>query len=544
MAQTQQSDSMFVTQRVVREWKRRGSKLKLADSMGSEANGVNALTRALILRRLLLRKVLASDEQYVGLLLPPSVASALANVAIAFCGRVSVNLNYTVTSDVLNECIKLAGIKHIITSRRFMEKMSFNLNAELVYLEDFKDAVTLVDKLACAAAAKFMPASMLDSMLGLTQRKEDDPLTVIFTSGSTGVPKGVILTYGNINHNVSAIDKAVGLRDDDVVMGILPFFHSFGYTVTLWSVMALPPSGVYHFNPLEARQVGKLSEQYGATVLLATPTFLTNYIRRVEPSQFAKLQVVIAGAEKLPHSVSDAFEERFGVRPVEGYGTTELSPLVSVNIPPTRDRSGRNEGLREGSVGRPVEKVQARIVSLDDPNVVMPVGESGMLQIKGPNVMKGYLHREDLTAKVIRDGWYETGDVAFLDAEGFIHITGRQSRFSKIGGEMVPHIQIEETISKILGVKNDGENGETNGAQAVVTAVPDSKRGERLIVLHTKLPMTPGEIIKRLQAEGLPNLYLPSEDSFLEVEQIPVLGTGKLDLRGMQQVAKQHFTAS
>lgn len=544
MAQTQQSDSMFVTQRVVREWKRRGSKLKLADSMGSEATGVNALTRALILRRLLLRNVLASDEQYVGLLLPPSVASALANVAIAFCGRVSVNLNYTVTSDVLNECIKLAGIKHIITSRRFMEKMSFNLNAELVYLEDFKDAVTLFDKLSCAAAAKFMPASMLDSMLGLTQRKEDDPLTVIFTSGSTGVPKGVILTYGNINHNVLAIDKAVGLRDDDVVMGILPFFHSFGYTVTLWSVMALPPSGVYHFNPLEARQVGKLSEQYGATVLLATPTFLTNYIRRVEPSQFSKLQVVIAGAEKLPHSVSDAFEGRFGVRPVEGYGTTELSPLVSVNIPPTRDRSGRNEGLREGSVGRPVEKVQARIVSLDDPNVVMPVGESGMLQIKGPNVMKGYLHREDLTAKVIRDGWYETGDVAFLDAEGFIHITGRQSRFSKIGGEMVPHIQIEETISKILGVNSEGENGETNGAQAVVTAVPDPKRGERLIVLHTKLPMTPGEIIKRLQAEGLPNLYLPSEDSFLEVEQIPVLGTGKLDLRGMQQVAKQHFTAS
>jgi acyl-[acyl-carrier-protein]-phospholipid O-acyltransferase / long-chain-fatty-acid--[acyl-carrier-protein] ligase len=541
MAQANDESSMFVTQRVIREWKRRGSKVKIADSMGSEVTGTNALIRTLILRRLLLRKVLGPDEQYLGLLLPPSAGATMANVAVALCGRVSVNLNYTVTSDVLNECIKLAGIKHVLTSRRFMEKMNFSLNAEMIYLEDFKDAVTWIDKISCAVAAKFMPASWLDQLLGLTNRKVDDPLTVIFTSGSTGVPKGVVLTYGNINHNVTAIGQAVGLNDDDVVMGILPFFHSFGYTVTLWSVMALPPCGVFHFNPLEARQVGKLCEQYGATVLLATPTFLTNYIRRVEPKQFEKLQVVIAGAEKLPVSVSDAFEDRFKIRPVEGYGTTELSPLVSVNIPPTRDRSEKKDGWREGSVGRPVIQVQARIISLDEPGKVLPTGESGMLQIKGPNVMKGYLHREDLTAKVLKDGWYETGDVAFLDPEGFIHITGRQSRFSKIGGEMVPHIQIEETIGKILGVSGEGDE---TGPQAVITAVPDPKRGERLIVLHTKLPMSAGEIIKRLQAEGLPNLYLPSEDSFLEVEQIPVLGTGKLDLRGMQQLAKQHFSVS
>ena len=541
MSKAKSESSMFVTQRVIREWKRRGSRLKMADSMGTEVSGTNALIRTLILRRLLLRKVLAPDEQYLGLLLPPSAASTMANVAVALCGRVSVNLNYTVTSDVLNECIKLAGIKHVLTSRRFMEKMNFSLNAELVYLEDFKDAVTLVDKIACAAAAKFVPASMLDQWLGLTQRKVDDPLTVIFTSGSTGVPKGVVLTYGNINHNVTAIGECVGLNDNDVVMGILPFFHSFGYTVTLWSVQALPPCGIYHFNPLEARQVGKMCEQYGATVLLATPTFLTNYVRRVEPKQFEKLDVVIAGAEKLPVSVSDAFEERFKIRPVEGYGTTELSPLVSVNIPPTRDKTGKNEGWLEGSVGRPVKDVQARIISLDDPSKVLPIGESGMLQIKGPNVMKGYLHREDLTSKVLKDGWYETGDVAFLDPKGFIHITGRQSRFSKIGGEMVPHIQIEETISKILGVQGDSES---NGPQAVITAVPDPKRGERLIVLHTKLPMTPGEITKRLQSEGLPNLYIPSEDSFFEVEQIPVLGTGKLDLRGMQQLAKERANAS
>ena len=347
-----------------------------------------------------------------------------------------------------------------------------------------------------------------------------------------------MLTYNNVAHNLHAICDAIGLNDRDVILGILPFFHSFGYTVTLWTAMALPPSGVFHFSPLDARQVGKLAEQYKATVLLATPTFLRSYMRRVEPQQFKDLEVVVVGAEKMPIEVAEEFEQTFGIRPVEGYGTTELSPLVSVNIPPKRSKAtDPSRGLREGSVGRPVPHVQARIVHLDT-GEVLPIGESGMLQIKGPNVMQGYLHQPELTAKVIRDGWYETGDVAKLDADGYIHITGRQSRFSKIGGEMIPHIQIEETIHHILGLGEDGK------VPAVVTAVPDAKKGERLVVLHTGLSIPLDELLKRLSAEGLPNIYIPSPDSFLEVKEIPVLGTGKLDLKGMQQVALDHFPKS
>ncbi len=505
--------------------------MKVADSTGAKLSGLDLLLRSLILRRLLLRHVFKPGEQNVALLLPPSVPATVANFALSFAGKTSVNLNYTASSSILNQCIELAGIKHVLTSRKVMEKMDLQLNAELVYLEDFRDKVTLFDKLSGFVGSRFLPAGLLSQQLGVSKLKGDDPLTIIFTSGSTGTPKGVVLTYDNIASNVYGIHEALSLREDDVMLGILPFFHSFGYTVTLWTSQALSLAGVFHYSPLDARQIGKLAQEHNATILLGTPTFLRTYIRRVEPEQFKTLEMVIVGAEKLPQALSDAFEQRFHIRPIEGYGSTEMSPLVSVNLPTKRSKAtDATKGLREGSVGRPIPGVEARVVHLDDRSI-LPCGETGMLEVRGKNMMQGYLSRPDLTQQVIRDGWYVTGDVAKLDSEGFIHITGRQSRFSKIGGEMVPHIQIEETIQAVLGSDSDGM------ISAVVTAVPDEKRGERLVVLHTPLSMTPGEILKKLSEAGLPNLYLPSEDSFVQIEAIPVLGTGKLDLKAMQQIA-------
>ncbi len=520
---------------LIRQCRQRGSRLKVADSTGAELSGVDLLMRILVLQRLLPKDVLANKQRHVGLLLPPSAPAVVANFAVSLARCVAVNLNYTVSEAILNQCIELAEIKHVITSRKVMEKLNVKLNAEMIYLEDYKEKVTLMDKVHALLWGKLLPISMLESRLGLAQIQPNDVLTIIFTSGSTGVPKGVVLTYKNIASNVHAIETAIGLNEADTVLGVLPFFHSFGYTVTLWAALSLSPAGVYHYNPLEPRQIGKLAEQYKATVLLGTPTFLRTYLRRVEPNQFKTLQVVVAGAEKLPQSLIDAFAKQFGVRPVEGYGTTELSPLVSVNIPPNRGVSDpANPGLLEGSVGRPVPEVEARIVSIED-GKVLTTGNSGMLQIRGPNVMQGYLKRPDLTAAVMHGEWYDTGDIAFIDDKGFIHITGRQSRFSKIGGEMIPHIQIEETIGSVCGSSDEG------AMSAVVTAVPDEKKGERLIVLYTELPFTPGEILKKLAAEGLPNLYLPSEDSFLKVAEIPVLGSGKLDLRAMKQIAMDNF---
>jgi acyl-[acyl-carrier-protein]-phospholipid O-acyltransferase/long-chain-fatty-acid--[acyl-carrier-protein] ligase len=320
-----------------------------------------------------------------------------------------------------------------------------------------------------------------------------------------------------------------------VIIGILPFFHSFGLTVTLHTVMALDVGGAYHFNPLDARQVGKLVQQRRGTILLATPTFLRTYVRRCTKEDFATLDTVVAGAEKLPQDLADEFEAKFGVRPVEGYGTTELSPLVSVNLPSSRRLSGEGREACEGSVGKPIPGVSARIVDVES-GEDLPVGQSGMLLIAGPNVMKGYLKDPQKTAEVMRDGWYVTGDIARLDEDGFIHITDRQSRFSKIGGEMVPHGRVEEELLRQLGTSDADQ------LPLAVTAIPDPRKGERLVVVHgPALEKTPAQLCEGLRAAGLPNLFIPGQDSFVQIDELPVLGTGKLDLKRIKQIALERL---
>src|SRR5262245_2404976 len=411
---TQQSmkSTTTVTQDFIRLCKRRKRQPKIADSTGAKLTGGDTLLRALIVRRLL-RRILAPDERYIGLLLPPSVPGFLGNMALALDCRISANLNYTVSSEVMNACIKQAGIRHVITSRRFMEKMDFQLDAKLIYLEDLKDQPTAADKAICYLQSYFLPAAVIDAVLGLKKVHPDDVLTVIFTSGSTGVPKGVMLTYANVGSNVTAIDQVVHLRDTDVLIGILPFFHSFGHTITVWGVASLDIQGAYHFTPLSAKQVGKLAAEHKGTILLATPTFLRMYVRGCEPRDFSTLDVVVSGAEKLPKELSDEFEKKFGVRPVEGYGTTELSPLVSVNIPPSRSINNFQTDRKEGTVGRPVPGVTAKITDLDT-GEELSAGKPGMLWIGGPNVMKGYLDQPEKTAEVLDRGWYKTGDVALI----------------------------------------------------------------------------------------------------------------------------------
>lgn len=531
MSQGMSAGTAILQQALIAKCKQRKFASKMADSLGTEVTGGQLLMRALILRRLLRREALQDDEKCVGLLLPPSVGGAITNVALGLDRRVAVNLNYTVTSEVLNDCLAQAGIRHVLTTRKFMQKMSFDLNAEVVYLDDFRDRVRLSDKLAGVMGAYVTPTRRLIKKLGLHEIKRDDLLTIIFTSGSTGQPKGVMLSVGNIAHNVDAIEEVVHLKSDDVLLGILPFFHAFGFTVTLWAVLSLDIKGVYHFNPLEAGQVGKLARKEQATILLSTPTFLRNYLRRIPAEDFASLDVVVAGAEKLPADLIDSFANKFGVRPVEGYGATELSPLVAANIPRSRSVDPNRDDVREGTVGRPVPRVQARVVDLET-GQVLPTGEQGMLQISGPNVMQGYLNLPEATAAVLKDGWYTTGDLAVIDSDGFIQITGRLSRFSKIGGEMVPHIKVEEALLQIVG-------GDEGACHVAVTAVPDEKKGERLVVLHTPIEQRPDQLCKALLDAGLPKIAVPAANQFYEVAEIPVLGTGKLDLRAIRELAEQ-----
>jgi acyl-[acyl-carrier-protein]-phospholipid O-acyltransferase/long-chain-fatty-acid--[acyl-carrier-protein] ligase len=373
----------------VRNCKSQLSQQKLADTTGVELTAGKLLTAVLVFRRLLLRELLADDEKYVGLLLPPSAGAAICNVALPLGHRVAVNLNYTCTSEVINSCIQQCHIRHVLTSRRVMEKLDLKLDAELVYLEELRERVRLTDKLASLLDAFVLPASVLERRLGLDQIKGDDVLTVLFTSGSTGDPKGVMLTHDNVRSNIEAMNSLVQLSRDDVLCGVLPFFHSYGLTGTLWTMLALYPKAVYHFSPLDAKIIGGLCRKYKATILMGTPTFLRNYVRRCEPEDFAHLDVIFASAERLPPELAVAFEKKFGVRPFEGYGVTEMSPLISVNVPPHRNVVPERYGAREGSVGQPIP---GRDVARDGPQC-----DEGVLR-------PTKTHRRSDARRVVRDG--------------------------------------------------------------------------------------------------------------------------------------------
>jgi acyl-[acyl-carrier-protein]-phospholipid O-acyltransferase/long-chain-fatty-acid--[acyl-carrier-protein] ligase len=531
---TDQSDPSGLCTTAIAMCRRRLRSTKISDTLGASLTGGQLLTRALVLRRLLRRSVLATDEQTVAVLLPPSAAAVVTNFALTLDSRVVVNLNYTLSSELLNSSIAQAGVRHVLTSRAFLERVPLQLDAELVFLEDFREAATRIDKIVSAGMAYAAPATLLTRLLGVDKQRSDDVLTIMFTSGTTADPKGAVLTHGNVEANVRAVDQVIHIDPHDVLIGVLPFFHSFGYAITLWSVLNLDLAAAYHVNPLEAKVIGRLCRERKGTILLATPMFLRTYIRRCEPEDFATLEVVVTGAERLPTEVADAFEAKFGVRPVEGYGTTETSPLIAANIPANRAPADPETVARVGTVGKPPPGVQVKVVDPDTGTDLGP-GEQGMLLVQGPNVMRGYLNRPDATAESIRGGWYLTGDICVIDEDGFVRIVGRESRFAKIGGEMVPHGLVEDALTAIVGVDEEGQQ------KVVVVSVPDPERGERLVVVHTPLEQGPAELRDALHAAGLPNLFIPGSTSFLEVNQLPTLGTGKLNIRQIKHLAETAF---
>ncbi len=516
----------------IRSCKKTSKRPRMADSTGMELTGGKLLAAALAFRRVLLRDILSADEKHVGILLPPTVGCGLANLALTLGRRVTVNLNYTMSEKDVNYVIRDAGVKHVITSKKFIEKKPFNLDVPFVFLEDLKEQVRGLDRLLSGLGAFVLPAWILDRCLGLHRVKPDDPITAIYTSGSTGEPKGVLLSQHNISATIDAANQVFQVEDSDVVLGVVPIFHSLGYLAALWLPMCLTPKVVYHVNPLDAKEIGKLAQQHGVSILFGTPTFLRGYLKRCEKEQFHKLDLAVVGAEKLPLELAEQFRNKFGVLPSEGYGATETSGPAAVNIPDHRSDAVLQKGTKLGTVGRPLPGVVIRAVN-PATREPLSVNQEGLLLIKGPNVMLGYWNRPEKTAAVIKDGWYDTGDMGMVDDEGFVHITGRISRFSKIAGEMIPHLRVEECLSKIC---EDPTNADA-GIQIAVTSVPDEKRGERLIILHKRLHKSVPTIIDELSKEGLPNLWIPSNDAFIEVEEIPLLGTGKLDLRGMKQMA-------
>jgi acyl-[acyl-carrier-protein]-phospholipid O-acyltransferase/long-chain-fatty-acid--[acyl-carrier-protein] ligase len=485
----------------------------------------------LLLKRL---KPLLGNDAMVGVWLPPSAGGAIANICLACMGKISVNLNYTSTPAIVQSSIQQCKIQKVLTSKLFTHKIPLDPGpgVELIYLEDFRKEITRSERILAYLGVLLLPGFVHEYLLmGLGGHKIDDTCTIIFSSGSTGDPKGVVLTHGNIAANAESTIQAIDPVPEDRLLGILPFFHSFGYTVTLWVPLQVGASIAYHPNPLQPREIGEICRKYLCTIFLATPTFLRSYLRRCDPDDFKSLRLLVCGAEKMPTTLAQEFKAKFGVEPLEGYGCTELSPVAAVNVPDWQDDSAKQKGNKPGTIGLPIPGVAARIVqreTLQD----LPQGQEGLLLMYGANVMKGYLGRDDLTQKKIVDGgWYLTGDIAFIDKEGFITITGREERFAKIAGEMVPLEKVEEELHLIL---------KTSDKVCVVAAIPDAKRGERIVVLHLAFADTTAQAVwKQLNERGLPNLYVPSQRDFYEVADLPMLGTGKLDLKKCKQVAQQ-----
>jgi acyl-[acyl-carrier-protein]-phospholipid O-acyltransferase/long-chain-fatty-acid--[acyl-carrier-protein] ligase len=523
----------------------------LHDSTAVSLTYGQLLIRAIALANLLKHRL--QEESAVGILLPPSAGAVLANLALSLLGKITVNLNYASGQKMLDSCTDQCRLKFVITSKRVIDRLGLTPHAQVILLEELQHEPDLLDKLKALIEAELIPEGLLGKflpgLLGDTKQTSEasdrheikslprlnDPATVIFTAGSTGDPKGVLLSHSNILSNIQAIRQQGHIQNGEIVLGVIPFFHSFGLTMTLWACLCLGECVVYHYDPLDGRRIAQLCEKFKATTIVCTPTMITSYIRRSSPEQFASLKNCIVGGEKLLHGQFQDIKSKLGITPLEGYGLAETSPVVSCNVPGTVTLSdGRTvDGIKPGTVGLPVPGTQVRIVDPDS-NEDLPSGKEGVILVHGPQVMIGYLDRPEATKAVLKNGWFRTGDMGFLDEEGFLTVTGRLTQFSKIGGEMVPHLAIQDELLHLTG----------KDAQSLcVTSIPDAKRGERLVVVYCELGETPQQLVEKMRATEVPRLWIPDTKDFVQVDKLPVLPNGKLDIRQVKQLAGRQSTA-
>jgi acyl-[acyl-carrier-protein]-phospholipid O-acyltransferase/long-chain-fatty-acid--[acyl-carrier-protein] ligase len=507
--------------RFIQSAKRSWFSFCMADTTGAELTYGKALIGAFMLARWIKRH--CRHDTMVGILLPASVGGALVNLAALLAGKVPVNLNFTAGPELTASAVSQCHIKTIVTSRAFVSRAKLDPLDGMVFLEEVRRTFGALEK-TLATLKAVLPARWLNRGYFKRQRP-GDLATVIFSSGSTGAPKGVMLSHWNIVSNIEGICQVIHFERRDRIMGVLPLFHSFGFTGTLWLPLLARFGVVYHFNPTDAKTIGETVQKYKATLLISTPTFYAGYLRRCAKEEFASLRYLIAGAEKLREQIVRGYEEKFGLTILEGYGCTELSPVVSVNVPDVFYKNEKQVGNKPGTVGHPIPGVVVKVVD-PDTEEPLPCGREGLLLVSGPNVMLGYLGQPQLTDQALRRGWYVTGDIAVLDEDGFIRITDRLSRFSKIGGEMVPHMKVEEAINQILGA-----------VASAVTGVPDEHRGEKLVAFYAQNSVSRDELWHKLNQSDLPKLWIPKRENLHPIDSIPVLGSGKADLKKIKALA-------
>jgi acyl-[acyl-carrier-protein]-phospholipid O-acyltransferase/long-chain-fatty-acid--[acyl-carrier-protein] ligase len=514
----------------LRGLKRNPFRTAITDGLDNTSLSRGKLLGAAIALSRSLRKT--CPERRIGIVLPPGKGGVVANLAVAFAGKIPVNLNFTSARDSIESATAQAGLNTIITARMLAKRLEdFPWTPQLIHLEE------ILPKMKRAIVRWWLlglvlPSGVLARMLNLPRVGDRAEAILLFTSGSSGKPKGVALTHRNILGNVSQFGVMLDAKKDDVMLASLPFFHSFGCTVTLWYPLIEGVRIASYPNPLEAGKIANLVERQAVTVMLATPTFLRAYLRKAEPPQLRSLRLLITGAEKLPDELAKAFAERFGKEVLQGYGLTETSPVASVNLPePTATKPGQpiQPCNRLGSAGKLLPGMAAEIRDAETDRKGS-LHDTGMLWLRGPNIFEGYLDDPEQTAKVLRDGWFKTGDIGRFDEDGFLYIEGRLSRFSKIGGEMVPHETIEQKILSVLPAEEHSER------IVAIVGVADAAKGEALVLLSS-IDLDLPSIRTALSEIGVPNLWIPK--TLRRVDAIPVLASGKLDLGGCKALAAE-----
>lgn len=512
------------------------------DSTGAELSQRKLLTSCILTSHML--KKPTRNQQNVGVLLPASAGGIIGNMALLMLGKTVVNLNYTTGVDTLRSAVKRADIKTVVTSKKFLTKLKakgFDLSdlfdgVEVFYMEQVRENISKHAFVRTMITASLLPVFML-RLLYFRKVSMDSTAAILFSSGSEGVPKGVMLSHKNIMGNIKQVSSLFNATDDDVFMGILPLFHAFGLTVTTFMPLVEGFPVVCHPDPTDARMVGRIAARHQVTLLCATPTFLGLYTRnsRLNKLMFSSIRLAMSGAEKLNEETRIAFKEKFGLDIYEGYGTTETTPVACVNaldVLNTEDFSIQ-VGSKPGTVGLPLPGSALRIV---DPETLedLPTGEAGLILIGGTQIMQGYLNDEAKTNDVIveSDGirWYKTGDKGRIDKDGFLIIMDRYSRFAKIGGEMVSLTAVEDLLLKSAPA----------GVEVAAVAVPDPKKGERIVAMVSGMD-DPASLKGLMLEAGVDTLSVPS--AFIGIEEIPKLGTGKKDLVSAKAMALQHVTA-
>jgi acyl-[acyl-carrier-protein]-phospholipid O-acyltransferase/long-chain-fatty-acid--[acyl-carrier-protein] ligase len=500
---------MLLHQHFVSIAKKYGDKLAFIDRTSDRRV---TYSKALIASLILAEKMKRYDEGFIGIMIPTSAGCALSVLGALMSGKTPVMINYS--TGAANNAVyaqKKCNFSTIVTSKTLLEKINCPVLDGMVFIEDIMESVSAGEKLKAVLKAK-LPVPLI--LRFVHRGHEDDNVVILFTSGSEKDPKAVQLTHRNIASNIESFSKAVKIYEQDVMLANLPYFHVFGLTVNLWTPFYFGMTIVAYANPLEYKMICSILREERPTVMVGTPSFLWGYLRKSERGDFQTLRLIVSGADKCPDTLRKEFLEKHGITLYEGYGTTETSPVISTNTP---------EQNRPGSVGRVLPAVKVRIENYET-GKECGTGEVGRIMVKGDLVMKGYLDDFEETSMRIRHGWYDTGDMGYMDKEGFLWHAGRLKRFVKIGGEMVSLVKVEDVLQKIL----------PEDIYCSVVEVPDALKGVRIVAVVTQ-KVEERRILKQM-SEHLPNIALPKQ--FVVIEELPKMGSGKVDFRTVMEMVQ------